>query len=770
VGDVDDGDICDRRGFQFALSLLSELDTLRPPHVASWAVVVQRLAYPRVFGVGLSLGDAQKVALTTLCSSLAAMIEESVGRSTTYMGPECLTALASALCDAQLWDAEHRLCCDQGAKRPLSAAVHRLLAVGVAGVSVSRSLAAPLLVALVRLETYSSATDSVAELLVSLVLHQEAVIQDGALSHAPPLGHEILDAEGLGSCQGLSAVCPTASALSGKFGHTGGLVRILTISALDLLHERSSSTPVLVKAILQLLLRRMQATLDRIPQQEGPAMRSATTPRGQYHKVHLRGWQALAVLGSRADRQTAAVLLPDLFRQLAVPHVPDIREYQELLACALCSRFDDLAIEAQVLPALRLFDCPVQVSASLLILASYLLQLWSSSPETALRPLTVSVLRAVLPYLGHNSAYVRAAAAWGAFHFVESAAEMLGALVSSGEETLIREIHRFLKTNGRCKSIRERLRPVFIHFDPMARSALSYLVDRSEVLPNSRNAAMEAGQLEWSHAFFDNDFRPTRTILEFLKAEVGKEMEASLERADPTAYPYCSDEWRARLYAALAPPPGDDTDQHGTAASLQDTPTPSKHVPGSILQPELDVELGPGAQRKIAHTPENRLAPLVVVASLVDLPANLAGLCRTSEIFSCEALFLANAQVVKESAFLTVSVNAERWLQIWEARRGAGLRACLLNLRRRGYTLVGLEQTHDSKTLGEWAFPQKTALILGNEKTGIDADLLQLLDVCVEIPQTGHLRSLNVQTSGSMAIWEYVRQQRRRCGNAAAES
>ena len=38
--------------------------------------------------------------------------------------------------------------------------------------------------------------------------------------------------------------------------------------------------------------------------------------------------------------------------------------------------------------------------------------------------------------------------------------------------------------------------------------------------------------------------------------------------------------------------------------------------------------------------------------------------------------------------------------------------------------------------------PERTALILGNEKEGIYAELLPLLDACVEIPQSGrHARS-----------------------------
>lgn len=45
-----------------------------------------------------------------------------------------------------------------------------------------------------------------------------------------------------------------------------------------------------------------------------------------------------------------------------------------------------------------------------------------------------------------------------------------------------------------------------------------------------------------------------------------------------------------------------------------------------------------------------------------------------------------------------------------------------------------------------------------NEKEGIPPDLLQQLDVCVEIPQQGIIRSLNVHVSGALLLWEYSRQ------------
>ena len=37
-------------------------------------------------------------------------------------------------------------------------------------------------------------------------------------------------------------------------------------------------------------------------------------------------------------------------------------------------------------------------------------------------------------------------------------------------------------------------------------------------------------------------------------------------------------------------------------------------------------------------------------------------------------------------------------------------------------------------------------------------EMLQQLDVCVEVPQDGVIRSMNVHVTASVFIWEYVRQ------------
>ena len=75
--------------------------------------------------------------------------------------------------------------------------------------------------------------------------------------------------------------------------------------------------------------------------------------------------------------------------------------------------------------------------------------------------------------------------------------------------------------------------------------------------------------------------------------------------------------------------------------------------------------------------------------------------------------------------------------------------------------IVGIEQTAESIVLDEYEFNPKTVLVLGNEKEGIPIDVIDILNVCVEIPQSGRIRSFNVHVTGALVLWEFVRQTRK---------
>ena len=112
---------------------------------------------------------------------------------------------------------------------------------------------------------------------------------------------------------------------------------------------------------------------------------------------------------------------------------------------------------------------------------------------------------------------------------------------------------------------------------------------------------------------------------------------------------------------------------------------------------------------------------------------------------------------VQTCALPILAVSCDQWLPMKEVPVHA-LSVYLSGMRRKGYTILGLEQTDSSIDLGcVTEMPSKCVLLLGREKEGIPVELLQEVDCCMEIPQYGVIRSLNVHVSAALAIWEITK-------------
>ena len=81
-------------------------------------------------------------------------------------------------------------------------------------------------------------------------------------------------------------------------------------------------------------------------------------------------------------------------------------------------------------------------------------------------------------------------------------------------------------------------------------------------------------------------------------------------------------------------------------------------------------------------------------------------------------------------------------------------------LQAQGVRVWACETTSKSVALHNALLPSPVALVLGNELIGVDTQVLDICDGCVEIPMYGMKNSLNVATAGSILMWEVLRQWR----------
>jgi tRNA G18 (ribose-2'-O)-methylase SpoU len=82
----------------------------------------------------------------------------------------------------------------------------------------------------------------------------------------------------------------------------------------------------------------------------------------------------------------------------------------------------------------------------------------------------------------------------------------------------------------------------------------------------------------------------------------------------------------------------------------------------------------------------------------------------------------------------------------------------LEELKLNNYFIASVEQAKNSIKLNQFQKPlQPIALVFGNEVYGVEQEIINQSDVCLEIPQFGTKHSFNVSVSMGIVLWELLR-------------
>jgi 23S rRNA (guanosine2251-2'-O)-methyltransferase len=149
--------------------------------------------------------------------------------------------------------------------------------------------------------------------------------------------------------------------------------------------------------------------------------------------------------------------------------------------------------------------------------------------------------------------------------------------------------------------------------------------------------------------------------------------------------------------------------------------------------------------------------PIIIVLDNVRSLNNIGSIFRTADAFLLEAIYLCgiSAQPPHKEIHKTAlgAEDSVEWAYFAETNDA------LRTLKNKGFCLIALEQTEGSTSLE--LFPikenQKYALIFGNEVKGIQQEVIDYCDYCVEIPQFGTKHSFNVSVTAGIVIWEWYR-------------
>jgi len=70
--------------------------------------------------------------------------------------------------------------------------------------------------------------------------------------------------------------------------------------------------------------------------------------------------------------------------------------------------------------------------------------------------------------------------------------------------------------------------------------------------------------------------------------------------------------------------------------------------------------------------------------------------------------------------------------------------------------IIGIEQAEDSVDLKDVKIDtgKRYALVFGHEVKGVDQRIIDMCDMCIEIPQFGTKHSFNIAVSTGIVLWE----------------
>jgi tRNA G18 (ribose-2'-O)-methylase SpoU len=149
--------------------------------------------------------------------------------------------------------------------------------------------------------------------------------------------------------------------------------------------------------------------------------------------------------------------------------------------------------------------------------------------------------------------------------------------------------------------------------------------------------------------------------------------------------------------------------------------------------------------------------PVVAVLENIRSAYNVGSVFRTADAFLLEAIYISGYTAVPpHKEIRKTALGAEETVR-W--RHFSDTALAIQALRAEGYSVWAVEQTRNSHFLQDFETPAggKTAVIFGNEVSGVEEGTLELCDGCIEIPQLGMKHSLNVATAAGVVLWQLIR-------------
>ena len=161
------------------------------------------------------------------------------------------------------------------------------------------------------------------------------------------------------------------------------------------------------------------------------------------------------------------------------------------------------------------------------------------------------------------------------------------------------------------------------------------------------------------------------------------------------------------------------------------------------------------AQRKerIGQVVALRTRTLTVVLDRLEDTFNMAAVLRTCEGMGLQELHVIENPDVPFHPNAKVTQGCDKWLDVHTYPDFA---ACRAALKARGFAIWASALGEGGQSLFSLRFDQKVALVFGNERFGVSADVKAGADGTFWIPMRGFTQSFNISAAASASITRAV--------------
>ena len=148
--------------------------------------------------------------------------------------------------------------------------------------------------------------------------------------------------------------------------------------------------------------------------------------------------------------------------------------------------------------------------------------------------------------------------------------------------------------------------------------------------------------------------------------------------------------------------------------------------------------------------------PIILISDNVSHPANVGSLFRTADAFGVQHLVLGGSPIELGRKFTKTSRATEHTVSFEQTET---ILEKVIELKAQNYTLIALEITEKSRPISELELPNnsKIAFIIGDEKHGVSASILEVCDHSVHIEMYGQNSSMNVVQATTIGLYELTK-------------